>query len=118
MKKVTIFAAMMLFVATQVSRSADRRNFWLLNRTGYQITSVYLAAHGTNDSWGSNVLVDGSTLANGVGAFVYFSGPLNACNYDFRIGYSDGAQQDYLQGRNLCGARAIQFNVDTNEELQ
>jgi hypothetical protein len=117
MKRLTMFAALLLFVTTQVSRSADRRNFWLLNRTGYKITSVFLAAHGTNDSWGSNVL-DGATLPNGVGAFVYFTGPLNACNYDFRIGYSDGAQQDYLLGRDLCTARAIQFNVDTNEELQ
>jgi hypothetical protein len=116
MKKLTMLAAMLLSIGTQVSRSADRRNFWLLNNTGYTITRVYIAAHGTGDSWGEDVLGE-TTLPNSVGTKIYFSGSFNTCEYDFRIGYSNGAHQDYLRGRDLCSANAVQFNSDTNEQF-
>jgi hypothetical protein len=112
-KRILALAAVFLAVATTCS-SADRRNFWLLNNTGRTITSFYVAVHGTDAPWGSDVLGT-STLSNAIGTVVYFRDFSTSCVYDFRVGYSDGTQQDYLLGRNLCEYRAVQFNATTND---
>jgi hypothetical protein len=113
MKKM-LFTAALLLAGAMTSTSADRRNFWLLNNTGRKINSVFIAAHGTDAPWGSDVLGN-SAVPNGLGEVIYFLDNSSRCVYDFRIGYGDGTQEDYLQGRNLCQFHAIQFNSGTND---
>lgn len=113
MRKMICLIAGLLIFGTTSSRSSDQRNFWLLNNTGYTVHGVYVSAH-TSTTWGSDVLGD-ATLAHGMGTVIYFYGARSTCVYDFRIVYSDGSTQDYLQGRNLCVSHAIQFNEHTND---
>jgi len=114
MKKVMMIALVLVMGTLNYSRSADRRNFWLLNNTGRKINNVYIAAHGTDASWGRDVLGT-SALSAGLGTVIYFYDYSTRCVYDFRIGYTDGSHEDYTQGRNLCSTRAIQFNSGTND---
>lgn len=95
--------------------SADRRNFWLVNDTGRTINEVHIAAHGSDDAWSSDVL-GSDTLPDGRGTKILVFGGSN-CIMDFRIVYADGSSEDYLQGRNLCKASAIQFYKGTNYAL-
>jgi hypothetical protein len=94
---------------------ADRRNFWLVNDTGETIREVHLSAHGTDDAWSADVLGD-ALLADGHGLKIVVYGG-SSCVIDFRIVYNDGSTEDYLQGRNLCKASAIQFYKGTNYAL-
>jgi hypothetical protein len=111
MKKT--MAVMMMLVTLALSLSAsDRRNFWVLNSTGKTITSFSVAVHGSSAPWSENSLT--YTLVNGQGRSLYFTDTDSACWYDFRVRYSDGTYQDYLQGRNLCTTHAVQFNAETN----
>lgn len=113
MKKLALFAAL-LIVSTTLSASADRRNFWMLNNTGRKIYSLYIAAHGTDDSWGSDVLKD-IVIPHGAGSLIYFLDNSSRCVYDFRIEYDDDSYEDYVQGRNLCQFHAIQFSGGTSD---
>jgi hypothetical protein len=112
MKKILSVAAVLLTM-TLCSNSADNRNFWILNNTGRTITSFYVAVHGVETPWGNDVLGN-STLSNSLGTAVYFHDMAAACVYDFRVGFSDGSHQDYLQGRNLCQTHAVEFNANSN----
>jgi len=113
MKRIRLVALGLLAMALYCN-SADRRNFWVLNNTGRTITSFFVAAHGTDAPWGNDVLGT-ATLPDSLGTAVYFHDNQSSCMYDFRVGYSDGTHQDYLQGRNLCQVHAVQFNGNTND---
>jgi hypothetical protein len=95
--------------------SADRRNFWLVNDTGQTINEVHIAVHGSADAWSADVLGD-VTLRDGTGVKINVFGS-SGCMVDFRIVYADGSIEDYLGGRNLCKASAIQFHKGTNYAL-
>ncbi|MGO4882606.1 MAG: hypothetical protein ACLP59_17585 [Bryobacteraceae bacterium] len=112
--RTTLVAAVALLAVATCSSSADRRNFWLLNNTGRNITSFRVAVHGSSEAWGNDVLGEG-TLVSAAGTVVYFLDYRTACVYDFRVGYADGTHQDYLLGRNLCTYHALQFNRATND---
>ena len=111
-KTIGFLTILTLFGAATLS-SADRRNFWLLNNTGHKINSFYIAIHGTDESWGNDVL-GAAAVPQALGTVIYFHDSNSRCVYDFRVGYADGTHQDYLQGRNLCDFHAVQFNDSTN----
>jgi hypothetical protein len=113
MKKALLLPAILL-IAGFNSRSADRRNFWLLNNTGRKIERVYLAPHNTDASWGDDILGD-TALPNGLGTTVRFLDNSTRCTYDIRIEFSDRSYEDYTQGRNLCEVHAVQFNGGTSD---
>jgi hypothetical protein len=114
MKKL-LAVTLTLLAGAMLSSSADRRNFWVLNNTGREITRFYVAIHGSGTTWSSDVL-GRSTLPNAGGTVVYFTDSnYNNCMYDFRVTYSDGSYDDYLKGRNLCQTHAVQFNSGTND---
>jgi hypothetical protein len=71
------------------SKSADLRNFWLLNNTGRKIERVYVAPHNTDVPWGDDIL-GSSALPNGLGTTIYFLDNSTRCIYDVRIGFADG----------------------------
>jgi hypothetical protein len=112
MKKILSVAIALLAVTLSAS-SSDHRNFWVLNNTGRTINSFYIATHGVQGSWGNDILGNAS-LSNSLGTAVFFHDAAASCVYDFRVQFSDGGYQDYLQGRNLCQTHAVEFNASTN----
>jgi hypothetical protein len=109
--RILLTLAAVATMATASVRDAqareDARNFWLLNETGHTIREVHLAGHGSDEAWGDDILGD-SNLPNGLGTKIIFTGG-STCTFDFRIVYTDGSHEDYLQGRNLCRTSAIEF---------
>jgi hypothetical protein len=110
--KTLMFTVLSLLGATG-AQSADRRDFWLLNHTGRTIERVYIAAHGTGESWGYDVLGQ-STVGEGAGTRVFFPEHGFRCEYDFRIVFTGGGYADYTRGRDLCLLQAVEFDNDTN----
>lgn len=111
-----VIVTMTLCLGLGASQTAqqDRRNFWALNNTGKEIRSFYVSAH-SSDQWGDDIL-GRATLPDGMGTLIYFtSGVQTGCNFDFKLVYSDGTAQQYVQGRNVCEIHAVQYNPDTSE---
>ena len=111
-----VIVTMTLCLGLGASQTAqqDRRNFWALNNTGKEIRSFYVSSH-SSDQWGDDIL-GRATLPDGMGTLIYFTpGVQTGCNFDFKLVYSDGTAQQYVQGRNVCEIHAVQYNPDTSE---
>lgn len=92
-------------------QAQDLRNFWLLNNTGKQITQFYVSPH-ERFLWGSDAL-GLTTLPDGRRTIIYFDPAWrSSCVMDFKLVFSDGTTQVYLEGRNVCLLNAVQFNWD------
>ena len=68
--------------------SAGKQDFTLVNATGVEIQSVYMAPHDSDD-WGDDIL-DEDTLANGSSVDISFSRKEKAKMWDLRVEDSDG----------------------------
>lgn len=91
------------------AQGADQRNFWVLNNTGKVINGLFVSAHESR-TWGEDTLGQ-ARLPNGMGTFVYFSAyAKSSCSMDFKLVFTDGTEQVYGQGRNVCQLGAVQFN--------
>lgn len=92
-------------------QAQDQRNFWLLNNTGKHITEFYVSPH-ERFVWGTDAL-GLSTLPDSRRTLIYFDPAWrSSCVMDFKLVFSDGTSQVYLQGRNVCQLTAVQFNSD------
>ena len=87
----------------------DRRNFWALNNTQRKISEFYVSPH-ESGKWGRDVLGDAS-LPHGIGTVITFDDFIDSsCTMDFKLVFTDGTEQTYEQGRNVCLLGAVQFN--------
>jgi hypothetical protein len=113
LKRTVVVLLVLLAAGVGVVKSTprpDQRNFWALNNTLKEIRELYVSPHDYK-SWGTDVLGRG-VLPTAVGRVISFdsTGP-TGCSFDFKLVFSDGTAQQYLQGRDVCSVIAIQFNA-------
>lgn len=95
--------------ATRAPRQGDVRNFWALNNTGREIREFYVSSHDATN-WGNDVLGQ-ATLPSGMGTFISFNPKSETgCTFDFKLVFTDGSNDTYQQGRDICSVYAVQFN--------
>jgi hypothetical protein len=83
--------------ATASARSTE--DFYFTNNTGTTMTGLYMAAHGTNQSWGQNCL--SSPLLPGETRHISWSTETGIPNWDVRVTYSTGVEAQFDNGVNL-----------------
>jgi hypothetical protein len=81
----TVLACAIVFAPLAV-HAADQ-DFKVVNRTGYQIDSVFLSTPNDND-WGADVMGQGS-LGDGESANISFTKGTQACKWDMKVVYND-----------------------------
>jgi hypothetical protein len=79
--------------------AASREDFDFTNKTGTTITGIYVAPHGTNQSWGQNCL--SSPVAPGETRHISWGSESGIPVWDFRVTYSTGVEAQFEQGVNL-----------------
>lgn len=87
-----------------------KQDFTLVNKTGYDISHVYVSPS-KSDDWeedvlGKDVLEDGDAWA------IKFSRAEKSCKWDLKVVYSDDDSSAYWKGINLCevGKITIHYN--------
>ncbi|HEY2123797.1 MAG TPA: hypothetical protein VGH07_09405 [Chthoniobacterales bacterium] len=83
--------------ATVMAESQE--DFDITNNTGTTITGVYVAAHGTTESWGENCL--SSPLRPGQTRHISWPQESGIPNWDIRITYSTGVEVRFNGGVDL-----------------
>ena len=78
---------------------ASDADFKLVNKTGYQIDSVYVGAH-SSDSWGKDIMGKGA-LADDDAVDITFPHGGSACMFDVKVRYNDGDEAEW-SNINLC----------------
>jgi len=95
-----------------VAASAAPQDFELTNSTGYEIKSVFVSPHSSND-WQEDVLGQ-DTLADGAGVKIHFPGGRGeTCDWDLKVVYtSDGSSAEWTDGFDLCTVTSIDIKWD------
>lgn len=110
--KLAIAAALSLsFGAAAHANDAD---FKLQNKTGYQIDSVYVAAH-SSDSWGNDIM-GRDALADGEAANIVFPHGNGACRFDIKVKYHDDGSTAAWIDVDLCKFETITLFWDAKNQ--
>ena len=86
------------------ARAADQ-DFKVVNKTGYQIDSVFLSTPNDNE-WGSDVMGQ-DALADGEVANVTFTKGTQACKWDMKVVYHDDDSTAVWKGLDLCSISKV-----------
>jgi hypothetical protein len=93
-----------MFVMLNVPAFASDADFKLVNKTGYQIDSVWVSAHSAG-SWGHDVMGK-DALGDGEGVNITFPHGGGHCHYDIKVKYNDGDEAQWGDV-NLCDYEKI-----------
>jgi hypothetical protein len=86
------------------------QDFVLINRTGYEISEVYLSPVKTK-SWGDDVMGPDDTLKNGTKVTIEFEHEATACKWDMKIVFSD-EEEAIWEGFDLCKISEITLKYE------
>jgi hypothetical protein len=98
---------------TPVTASASSaEDFDFTNNTGTTVTGLYLAAHGTNQSWGQNCL--SSPMYPGETRHISWPTETGIPNWDIRLTYSTGVEARLDDGVNLSVFSRVVLHLSNN----
>ena len=107
---IRIFAAALLLACTTAAHASDA-DFTLVNKTGYQVDSVYVEPS-KSDSWGKDILGRGA-LADGESVDIAFAHSGSECIFDLKVVYQDGDSKEW-NNIDLCKYEKISIYWDGN----
>lgn len=113
--KFFLLAASALAVLSFVAPAfAGDQDFTLVNKTSYDIASVY-ASPVKADNWGNDIMGK-DVLADGASVNITFPHDANACHWDIKVVYED-KETAVWNDINLCEVSKItvHWNKDTGE---
>ena len=111
-----LFAAAALFFAFAGTAFAQaKQDFQLVNKTGYEISSVFISASKTND-WEDDVLTD-DTLDDGDTLTVRFRNAGKTCKYDIKVVYEEDDSEAIWQDIDLCATSKVTIFYDRKKDV-
>lgn len=102
-------AALCLFATLGTAAFANDADFKMVNRTDYQIDSVYVSRASSN-SWGGDIIGKGA-LGDGKSVNITFPHGGSACKFDIKVKYNDGDTAEW-GGVDLCEYETISLYWD------
>jgi hypothetical protein len=110
MKKIiSRLAIAAAFASIATIASASDADFKLVNKTGYEIDSVYVAPS-SSDNWGNDIMGDNS-VPDGTTVNITFPHGGKACKFDIRVKYHDGDKAEW-SNVDLCEYEKISLFWD------
>jgi hypothetical protein len=91
---------------------AAKQDFTVVNKTGYQIDSVYVSATRSN-SWEEDIM-GRDTLDDEASVDISFEKGTRGCHYDLMVKYHDGDQSEW-HDLDLCSISKVQLFWDRKE---
>jgi hypothetical protein len=96
------------FVGVVPAQASDA-DFKLINKTGYQIDSVFVSS-ARSDSWGRDIM-GRDAVPDGSSVNITFPHGGKACKFDIRVVYNDGDKADFTNV-DLCEYEVISLYWD------
>jgi hypothetical protein len=106
-KLSTAAAALLLGLAG--TAFAGAQDFKMVNKTGYQIDSVFVSV-ASSSAWGRDIMGRDS-LDDGEAVNITFPHSTNACKFDIKVKYHDGDTAEW-GGVDLCEYETISLYWD------
>jgi hypothetical protein len=117
-KNFLIASAMLISAVTAATGSAQaqaKQDFTLINRTGYNISEVYVSP-GKADDWEEDVLGKEATLDDKEQKHITFHRVGNTCIWDLKVVYNDDDSSAVWHDIDLCKISkiTIKYNRKTD----
>jgi hypothetical protein len=108
-------SAVLMIVLTMNDARADDRDFTLINKTGYEITAVYIGPNHSDD-WGPDIM-GRKTLDDGDKVNITFRGAAKGCHWDLKVDWADDSKPVQWLDIDLCSIEKItlKYNRSTDE---
>ncbi|WP_210208201.1 hypothetical protein [Rhodoplanes roseus] len=107
-------AALVSMVATTALAQGSRQDFTLVNRTGYDISEVYVSPGKAND-WEEDILGDDG-LEDGDSVNITFRRAGKTCIWDLKVVYSDDDSSAVWHDINLCQVEKITLRYNRKSD--
>lgn len=114
MKLNLLSAAALVSIVATTALAQSRQDFTLVNRTGYDISEVYVSPGKTND-WEEDILGDDS-LEDGDSANITFRRAGKTCIWDLKVVYSDDDSSAVWHDINLCQVERITLRYNRKSD--
>lgn len=96
--------ATLLATCLATAAHAGDQDFRLVNKTGYQIDSVYVS-EANSRAWGRDIM-GRDALADEEAVNISFNRAAQACRWDLKVRYNDGDEATW-QNLNLCNISRV-----------
>jgi hypothetical protein len=111
---LTACAAFVALAAPAFAQEA-KQDFKLINKTGYDLKSIYKGPS-TSDQW-SPVTVDQPSITDGMTVNVHFAPGTNTCHWDLKVIYSDDDSSAVWQKIDLCTVEKVTLHYDRDKDV-
>lgn len=101
-------------IATPVAAQQARQDFVLVNRTGYELSNVYVSPNRSND-WEDDVLGQ-DTLEDGQRVNIRFKRSVTTCRWDLKVIYSVDDSNAVWSNIDLCKIERITIRYNKNTD--
>jgi hypothetical protein len=91
-----------------------RQDFTLVNRTGYDLSHVYVAPT-KSDDWGEDIMGQ-DIVPDGATVNVTFSRAASTCRWDLKVDYADDDSSAYWTNIDLCSVSRITIRYDRRKD--
>ena len=100
-------------VAPALAQEA-KQNFVLVNRTGYELSHVYVSPS-KSDDWGDDIMGQ-DTVSDGATVRVRFERGTRTCHWDLKVTYSDDDSSAYWRSIDLCTVERITIRYNRSSD--
>ena len=116
MRLVLIASAMLISIAAapNSARADARQDFLLVNRTGYDISEVYISP-GKTDDWEEDILGD-ENLDDGSEKEIKFKRVGKTCMWDLKVVYADDDSSAVWHDIDLCTVAKITIKYNRKSD--
>lgn len=91
-----------------------KQDFKLINKTGYEISEVYVSASKENN-WGDDIMSD-DTLEDGQTLNVSFNNAGKTCLFDIKVVYEEDDSEAIWHDINLCKTEKVTIFYDRKKD--
>ena len=117
LKYALAFTLVAAISAGSATAQEAKQDFTLVNKTGYDISEVYLSASHA-DSWEDDLLADeDDTFGDGDSKNVHFMPKVKTCLWDLKVVYDEDDSSAIWHDINLCEVSRItlRYNAKSGE---
>jgi hypothetical protein len=101
LKRLLVLSAVLLAVGGSALAGEARQDFKLVNKTGYEISEVYVSPS-KKDDWGDDVLGDDDELEDGSTVNIRFKNAGKTCKWDLKVVYDEDDSSAVWNDIDLC----------------
>lgn len=117
MKNIVIALAMLVcaFASALPAQAQSRQDFLLVNRTGYDISEVYISPSKADD-WEEDILGRDDTLDDGDQKEIRFKRVGKTCMWDLKVVYDDDDSSAVWHDIDLCKVSKITIRYNRKSD--